>query len=160
MWAMTEELQFQTCFEVSPIRHCVLTYVHNLKSTVVYEPSTYWTIALLSETFIVWFRIAWEIWLESYGPKTCLTVVLWYNIVCVLQAEEKNRGAFNSTILQSTPWLLRMILLVLKVAKQSQSANYGPIHVSLFGVQPWLTTELRLWLYYTLMTALYTANNA
>ena len=25
--------------------------------------------SILSETFLVWFRVAWEIRLESYGPR-------------------------------------------------------------------------------------------
>ena len=42
----------------------------------------YWTTAMLSEIFFVWFRAAWEIRLESYGPRHT-SVVLWYNIVCI-----------------------------------------------------------------------------
>ena len=28
------------------------------------------------------FRVAWEIWLESYGPRHAL-FILWYNIICI-----------------------------------------------------------------------------
>ena len=49
---------------------------------VIYGLSAYRTTVLLSETFVVWFRVALEIGLESYGPRHSL-VVLWYNIVCV-----------------------------------------------------------------------------
>ena len=48
------------------------TYKHNVKLQVVYVCSTYWTTALLLETFLVWFRVAWVIWLESYGPRCTL----------------------------------------------------------------------------------------
>ena len=36
-------------------------------------------IALLLATFLVWFRVAWEIQLESYDPRYAC-VFLWYNI--------------------------------------------------------------------------------
>ena len=42
----------------------------------------YQMTALVSETIFMWFKVAWEIRLESYGPRHPL-VVLWYNIVCV-----------------------------------------------------------------------------
>ena len=66
----------------------VYTYMHtcNLKLQVIYGRSAYWITALLSETFLVWFRVAWEIWLESYGSRHTL-IILWYNIVMhILQA--------------------------------------------------------------------------
>ena len=62
----------------------VHTYITHLtwKLQVVPRHSTHWTTAQLSETFVVWYRDAWEIWPESYGPRHAL-VVFWYNIVCV-----------------------------------------------------------------------------
>ena len=45
-------------------------------SMQLYGHFTYWTTAKLSETFFVWFRVAWEIWLESYGPRQA-SVILW-----------------------------------------------------------------------------------
>ena len=41
--------------------------------------SVYQTTALLSETFFVWFRVALEIRLESYGPRHA-SVVHWCSI--------------------------------------------------------------------------------
>ena len=43
--------------------------------------SAYRTVALLSKTFLVWFRVSWEIQLESYGPRHA-SVILWYFIAC------------------------------------------------------------------------------
>ena len=52
-----------------PINHlCVLTCIT--------------TTTLLLDTFLVWFRFAWEIWLKSYDPRHA-SVVLWYNILCI-----------------------------------------------------------------------------
>ena len=63
---------------VIPISHlCVLTHIA-WKLQVIYECSVYQTIALLLETLLEWFRVAWEIRLESYGRR-CASVVLWYN---------------------------------------------------------------------------------
>ena len=45
----------------------VRTYMYNLKLWVVYGHFTYQTTALLSEIFLTWFRIVWQIWLESYS---------------------------------------------------------------------------------------------
>ena len=65
-----------------PISHlCVLTRPSR-KLKVIYERSAYWMTAIQLETFLEWFRVASDIWLESYGPRHAL-VVLWYNIVCV-----------------------------------------------------------------------------
>ena len=47
-----------------------------------YGRSAYQMTALVSETFFVWFRVAWEVKLESYGPRHA-SVILWYNILCI-----------------------------------------------------------------------------
>ena len=52
------------------------------KLQVIHKCSVYRMTAILSETFFVWFRVAMQIWLESYDPRHAL-VVLWYDIVCV-----------------------------------------------------------------------------
>ena len=65
----------------------VCTYMHNLKLQVIHGCSAYQTTALLFETFFVWFRVASEILLDSYGPRHT-SVVLWYKIVCILQARK------------------------------------------------------------------------
>ena len=51
------------------------------KLQLICERSTYRTTAMLSGTFFVCFRVAWEIQLKSYGPRHA-SVVLWYSIVC------------------------------------------------------------------------------
>ena len=61
----------------------VRMYTHiTWKVQVIYWTFAYRTTALQSETFLVCFRVAWEIQLESFGPRYA-SVVLWYNIVCV-----------------------------------------------------------------------------
>ena len=52
-----------------PINHlCILTRI-TWKLQVVHGHSAYRTTALLLGTFLVWLRVAWEIWLESYNPR-------------------------------------------------------------------------------------------
>ena len=64
------------------IRVCLHAYNCNLKTTGCIGHSACLTTALLLETFLVWFRVAWEIWPESYSPRHA-KVTLWYNIVCI-----------------------------------------------------------------------------
>ena len=65
-----------------PISHLrVLTHI-TWKLQVLYGCSAYQITALLRKTFLVWFRVAREIQLESYGPRHT-SVVLWCKIVCV-----------------------------------------------------------------------------
>ena len=65
-----------------PISHlCLLTYMA-LKLQVIYGRLAYQMSALQSETFLVWFTVAWEIRLKHYCPRYPL-VILWYKIVCV-----------------------------------------------------------------------------
>ena len=67
---------------VFSIRHlCILTHIV-WKLLVVHKCSAYRMTALLSETFLEWFRVACVIRLESYSPRHT-SVVLWYNNVCV-----------------------------------------------------------------------------
>ena len=54
----------------------------NWKLRGIYGRSAYRMTALLPDTFLVWFRVAREIWLERYSPRSAL-VVLWYKIVCI-----------------------------------------------------------------------------
>ena len=56
----------------------VRTYIY----TCVYECSTYLNNCSTIIDFLVWFRVVWEIRLESYGPRDT-SVILWYNIVYV-----------------------------------------------------------------------------
>ena len=64
------------CIHVHVLRHIIW------KLQVIYGRSVYQVIVILSEAFFVWFRFAWEIWLESYG-STQASVILWCNIVWV-----------------------------------------------------------------------------
>ena len=71
MLALICEILLQTCmavsFQFTILCLHVLTGV-TWKLQGVYGPSKYWTTALLLQRFLVWFRLAWEISLESYGP--------------------------------------------------------------------------------------------
>ena len=57
----------------------------NYRSYSVDRCGPYLTTALQSMTLLVWFRIAMEIRLESYGPRL-MSIVLWCNLVFVLLA--------------------------------------------------------------------------
>ena len=70
-----------------PFLHIQCTYSRHItwKLQVIYGRSAYRMTAILSETFFVWFRVALEIRLKSYGPRHTL-VLLWYDIVCMYTA--------------------------------------------------------------------------
>ena len=73
------------CFSGKPFVHIhVQLYLRHItwKLQVICGRSAYQTTVILLDTFFVWFRVAWEIWLESYGHRQAL-FVHWYNIVCV-----------------------------------------------------------------------------
>ena len=65
---------------MAPNMHCSLFPISNLcvlpsitwKLQVVYGHSAYWMTALVSKTFLVWFRAAWQIQLKSYDPRHTL----------------------------------------------------------------------------------------
>ena len=62
-----------------PISHlCILTCI-TWKLPVIYECCAYQMTALLMETFVVWFRVVWGIWLYSYGPRHA-SVILSYKL--------------------------------------------------------------------------------
>ena len=63
----------------------VLTSITS-KTTCCTWPSCIWKTAVRSETFFLWFRVAWEIQHGQLHTQTCSAVVLIYNILCVLQA--------------------------------------------------------------------------
>ena len=71
---------------VFPISHlCILTHI-TWKLQIIYGCSAYRTTALLSKTFLVWFGVAWEIWLESYDPRHAHRLFSDTNCVHILQA--------------------------------------------------------------------------
>ena len=78
LWVMIPNMHHSLC----PINHlCIVTCIM-WKLEVICGRSAYRTTAILSETFFVRFRFAWEIWLESYG-LTHASDILWYHIVCI-----------------------------------------------------------------------------
>ena len=64
-----------------PHDSCLLSRI-TWKLQIVYWYSSYRTTALLPVIFLVWFRVACEIRLESYCPRHA-SIVLWGNIVRV-----------------------------------------------------------------------------
>ena len=60
---------------------CILAHI-TWKLQVIYGCSTYRMTALLSNTFLVCLRVAWEFLLESYGSKHW-SVFPWYSIVYI-----------------------------------------------------------------------------
>ena len=65
-----------------PISHlCILAHI-SLKVQAVYGCFACQMTTLLSETFLVFFIVAWEIHWRATGPRH-VSVVLWYNIVCI-----------------------------------------------------------------------------
>ena len=66
-----------------PICHlCVLTRI-TWKLPVIYGRSSCQTTALLSNTFLVWNRVAWEIWLKSYNPRHTLRLFSDISLSCL-----------------------------------------------------------------------------
>ena len=74
----------------------VHTYMHNLKITGVYGRSIYQTVAVLLETFFLWFRVVWEIRLESYSSLRSFS----NPTLCVYASISKKYGA-PATLLHS-----------------------------------------------------------
>ena len=107
---------------------CVLTHL-TWKLQVVFGCSTSQTTVLLSKTFLLWFS-ARELWPQKRHHDHSLQQY------CVHTASitKRNTGCMQPyyTPIDSIA-IPRMILLVLKVAKQSQSSSFGPVHTSLFG---------------------------
>ena len=52
-----------------PICHLCALICITWKLQVVYGCSAYWITTLLSEAFLAWFKVKWEIWPESYSPR-------------------------------------------------------------------------------------------
>ena len=146
---MVGELPLQTCIMISFqfTILCMLTHIptgHIQTLHVLNSCSTIEDIAFL-------VRAAWEIWLESYDARHAsqLTSDITLCVYCVHKG--KNKGNLNSTTFQLTPLLPQMILLVLKVARESQPVSYGPIHTSLYSYllqnYEWQQKSLSLCLY-------------
>ena len=71
-----------------PISHCrVYSAIRHItwKLQVVCASFKYWTTAIVSEKFFVWFRVALEIKLDSYHPRYA-SVILWYTALYVYTA--------------------------------------------------------------------------
>ena len=98
-----------------------------------YGSSVYQTTVLLSERFLLWFRVAIKIWLESYSPRHASWSFSDATLCVYCKHKQKNIGV-PATLLHSNRlrWWPRMILFVLEVAKQSQPASYGPVHTLLY----------------------------
>ena len=103
----------------------VRTCTHNLKTTGHIWMSAYQTTALLLETFLVLFRVAWEIrQLESYGLRHTL-VVLWYNIVCVY-CRPIHTSLIGAQLCMTTK--LMYVMTAYYTPKDGLTANYASFY--------------------------------
>ena len=84
---------------------CIYSVLRHItwKLQVISECSAYRTTAILSKTFFVWFIIAIEIWLKSYGPRH-ESVILWYDIVC-MHCKRIYTSLFGTQLRLTTLWL-------------------------------------------------------
>ena len=73
-----------TCCSLFLISHLFVLTRITWKLQIIYGRSASRMTNPLSETFFVWFKVTQDIQLESYGTRHTL-VVLWCNIVCILQ---------------------------------------------------------------------------
>ena len=80
-WQVTHPDTHHSLFPISYF--CIYSVLRHItwKLQVICGHSAYLTTPILLETFFVWFRVALEIQLESYGPRR-VSVVLWYDILC------------------------------------------------------------------------------
>ena len=110
---------------------CVYSLLRHItwKLQVVCGCSAYWMTAILLVTFFVWFRVALEIWLESYGPRHA-SVILLCNIVCIYCKP-------TSTSLFGTQLRLTTKLMYFMTAYYTQNnsfiANNAPFYKSKVG---------------------------
>ena len=103
---MTVELWLQTCIDSlfgTPFVHivhlCIFTST-TWKLQVVYGLYTHWTTALLLETSLSWFRVAWEIQLESYSPRHALQSFSGPTLCSYCKHKQENIGV-PATLLHS-----------------------------------------------------------
>ena len=78
-WQVMAPNTHHSLFLINPL--CILTRT-TWKLQVVLQ-----TFYILNDCYtirdiLVWYRVGWEIQLESYGPRHA-SVILWYNSVCV-----------------------------------------------------------------------------
>ena len=117
-----------------PISHlCVhyaqMAYTHIFKTTGRIWMFCIWTTAILSESFLVWFRVAWNIRLESYDPKHA-SVALWYNIVCVY-CKPVHTSLFGVQLNMTTK--LMYLLTAYYTPNNSFTANDASFNKNQFG---------------------------
>ena len=120
---------------------CILPRI-TWKLQVVYRHSTYWTTSLLLKTFLEQFRVAWEIQLESYGPRhtcdhsliqhclacTASPYILYITIWCTTIYDNKTHVAYDCTTYQTTALLPTMHRFI-----RTKLASYTT-HCSVFSI--------------------------
>ena len=78
-WQVEAPNTHHSLFPISLL--CVLTCL-TWKLQDMYGHSAHRMTAKLLDAFLVWFRVAWANWLESYSPGHT-SVILQYNIACM-----------------------------------------------------------------------------
>ena len=117
---------------------CVLPHLTlKIHVQVVCERSAYWTTALLSDTFLIWFRVAWDIQLVNYSSRQALQsfsdrtlsrthckpidthVYLHITIWCTTTNDNKTHIAYECTTYQTMALLPTMHNCMTKLAGYS-----------------------------------------
>ena len=114
MWSFSIHL-FVHIYTYNTTQHNIQHIWHKNGCTDVLNAQMYgcfrqWATALLSETFLLWFRVVWEIWPKSYISRH--TLQSFSDTTLHVHVSRQIQSACNSTTLQSTPLLPRMILSV------------------------------------------------
>ena len=103
--------------------------------------------AILSETFLFWFRAVCELYWQATAPNTYHGLFSICHFVHTTSITRKPQGACNSTTHQTTPLLQRMLCLMLKAAKLAVATyklrSRANIAVLLYCAQVRMTTNLR-----------------
>ena len=120
------------CFFV--ISHlCILTPI-TWRLQVIYGRSPYWMTALLSEIFLVGFRVAQEIQMDSYGLRH-VSFILWYKMVR-LNCKPWYTSLFGVQLCMTTKLMYMYLMTAYCTLNDSFTANAWCI---ILEEQSWLT---------------------
>ena len=102
-----------------PLQHFVHTYTHNSKAT-----GYIWTFYISNNCstigdIVVWLRVAWEIRLESYWPKTRIGRSLIQHCVCIYTASL----CMHCYLVRNYAWQQKLYTLWLHTTHQSFSTT-------------------------------------
>ena len=94
-WQMTPPNTHHSYFPTSHL--CVHTHI-TWRLQVICGRSAYGMIALLLDTFLMWFRVVRENQLESYGPRHASVVVWYIAILCTTMHDNKTHVPYDCII--------------------------------------------------------------